>query len=72
MLPMAYKGFNRLLLMYINTLWLDALRFINTVAMALGICQTYPVEYVRYIPAKSFEVWLQWDRITNVIIYQFC
>ena len=24
MLPMAYEGFNRLLLMYINTLWLDA------------------------------------------------
>ena len=22
MLPMAYKGFNRLLVMYINTLWL--------------------------------------------------
>ena len=24
MLPMTCKGFNRLLLMYINTLWLDA------------------------------------------------
>ena len=24
MLPMTYKGFNRLFLMYINTLWLDA------------------------------------------------
>ena len=23
MLPMTYKGFNRLLLMYISTLWLD-------------------------------------------------
>ena len=24
MLPLTYKGFNRLVLMYINTLWLDA------------------------------------------------
>ena len=27
-----------------------------------GICQIHPMEYVRYTPAKSFEVWLQWDR----------
>ena len=40
MLSMAYKGFNRLLLMYINTLWLDA--YVNTVkplkCMAWVIC----------------------------------
>ena len=30
MLPLTYKGFNRLLLMYINTLWLDA--YVNSYA----------------------------------------
>ena len=26
------------------------------------------MEYVRYIPAKSFEVWLQWDRSVYIAI----
>ena len=56
MLPMTYKGFNRILLMYINTLWLDV--YVKSEVYMLDI----PMEHVRYTPAKSFEVWFQWNR----------
>ena len=37
------------------------LRCINTLWLGVYVRYT-PMEYVRYTPAKSFEVWLQWDR----------
>ena len=52
-LPMTYKWFTRLLLMYINTLWLDPyvtvkpLRCIN--ALWLGV-------YVRYTPWNMLDI----------------
>ena len=55
MLPMTYKGINKLLLMHINTSWLDA--HVNSQAF-----EVYGLGDVRYNPAKPFEVWLQWDR----------
>ena len=54
MLPLTYKGFKTLLLIYINTLSVKPLRCIST--LWLG-------KYVRYTLANSFEVWLQWDKI---------
>ena len=29
---------------------------------------TYPMVYLRYIPVKAFEVWLQWDRNIYVMV----
>ena len=31
-----------------------------------------PMVYVRYTPAKAFEVWLQWDRIRYTCSAQMC
>ena len=38
MLPLTYMGFNRLLLMYINTLWLDAYMLTVKLLSVLTLC----------------------------------